>query len=129
MKIIHLISRESIRTGGSRQLERLTLELAERGHDVTVVFADNPAFRDDFKTLMNSKVDVRFIKMDGFRLSARTFKSILEIRELLKTLMPDVVHVHKGTMLNLISFAGMGLDIVVVGNRGDDCATGTSEFL
>ncbi len=118
LKILHLIARESIRTGGSRQLERLVIELTRRGHEVIAGFADNPQFRGDFARLAESPVDLRFLKLAPFKPTAACLAAIKAIRQLLIEERPDIVHVHKGAMLDLMTFAGMGLDINIVANRG-----------
>lgn len=119
MRILHLMPMDRIRSGGPMQLKRLVLELASRGHQVIVVFGDSPEHRPDFAELIASSVDVRFIKFDGFKLNRTSLASVVELRRLLKQLDVDVIHAHKGTMLDLLVLARIGLTLPpVIANRG-----------
>ncbi len=118
MRILHIITMDRIRSGGPMQLKRLAVEQVRRGCEVTVVFGKNDAFRDDFRELVAAGVEVRFMEFDGFKASVGTIRIILALRRLIKHGYFDLVHAHKGTTLDLLYFATLGMAVPLIANRG-----------
>ncbi|HDS09373.1 MAG TPA: glycosyltransferase family 1 protein [Firmicutes bacterium] len=118
LKILEFILMDKLRTGGGIQVFRLAKELRQRGHDVTVLFSENPQFRDDFNVFNGTGVDVKFMKIDKIRLNLKSIKAMLEFRRFLKSENFDIIHCHKGKATTFAYFSLFGLDHNLISNRG-----------
>lgn len=105
MKIVQVVPRYAPRTGGvETHVQEVSERLAERGHDVTVLTADNGK---DVRT-KESRNGIEVIRHRGFSPSG-AFHVAPEILTTIRRFDADIVHAHNYHSL-LILFAAMGVD-------------------
>lgn len=89
MRIFHILEFNQFNTGSVHQMFQAAAGLRERGHEVTIVSRPDPVLQQksaeqgvEFRPLpLRHQFDI---------------VSIVRLRRLVKTLRPDVIHVHKG---------------------------------
>lgn len=89
MKIVHIYGHSY---GGNFVITQLK-ELKQLGHELLVICPSSGPFSDTLKTL---DIKVQFIDFQGSKITdiPKILKSIIQIRQLIKTFKPQVVHYH-----------------------------------
>lgn len=110
LKVVHIITRLIL--GGAQENTLITCrELAERGHDVTLI--TGPAIGPEgelFNQTKGQKYQVITVKnMIRAINPLKDLLSYFEIKKLLRELKPDIVHTHSAKAGILGRFAGWGL--------------------
>ena len=110
MKIVHIITRLIL--GGAQENTLITCRLlAERGHDVTLI--TGPAIGPE-GALFDQTIDAGYkvIVVDKLRRAINPLNDVSayrQIKRLLRTLQPDIVHTHSAKAGILGRFAAHGL--------------------
>jgi len=117
VKILQLLTHGDLQPGGAVQAYRLGIELARRGHDVTLLYSPKkPARRlpaDRFAELEQAGVAIADINL-------RSLASLLRLRAFLKRGDFDVVHAHRERAISRLLRATIGMPRpILFANRGN----------
>ena len=117
MKVLQLLTHGDLQPGGAVQAYRLALELARRGHALTLAYSPKrPGLRvppERFAELERAGVGILEVNL-------RPLFSIFRLRALLKHSDFDIVHAHREDAISRLFWATLGLRRpVLIGNRGN----------
>lgn len=125
MNILQIISRHHNRSGSGVQMMQLSLELANRGHNVTTIYRHDSANDGDFSPYENSSVTLKRVPFITTRLRLKSLSDVLMVRRLIKQggyqdgirYDYDVIHTHSN-VVDHVFLATLGMNIPIVSNRG-----------
>ena len=119
MKILEIIAKDRLTSGGGIQMSLLANTLAKQGHNVTVIYNYNPKAKEtEFSLFENTNIRIIKLPLDKLKLNLTALKQILSLRKFIKKENFDVIHSHKGRATSLVILATLGLDVPLIANRG-----------